>query len=411
MPPVCHDSAIERDADCQREILGHPARPRHLFGAIESFVAPDILPTIQKAIGAAKSSTAGQPTLFDLLRVLNQPGALVRQARCNACSPQCSCSVRSTSVVIAGVPCVNFTPLGDRQELTGHSMLSWAVFFAQLRQLKDEACILECSDRLHEDVVQNAIGDMYAILSLTCCASSLGWICRRRRFMAIAVRRDVLVAAVHPRCVFDAFSRIATQSYLDLLHATDDDINRELEWAINRPSSQMYGYTVDEALMMDSPPEAVLSAFEIGVLQNYQRLHAGGTFNLSQAKFLAFGDGATLHCITSNGPNWIDAVKRWLTPSETLAMLGFAPTAASSSSRDAGPVHASSFCPKPDSPHARCPSTRSRSAIASQAGNTICVPVAGVFLVCLFALTITTTDDDDPESLLQTKLEDTFECA
>ena len=86
-----------------------------------------------------------------------------------------------SDVLVAGIPCVDFSLMGKRQRLGGPSfilILAWA--FA-VRQLLPLFVVIENVVQFPSDLLHSLVGDLFTISEAEICPSALGWPIKRRR--------------------------------------------------------------------------------------------------------------------------------------------------------------------------------------------------------------------------------------
>ena len=94
-----------------------------------------------------------------------------------------------SDILVAGIPCVDFSPMGARQRLAGRTfplILAWAFC---LRHARPRFGVVENVVGFPVDIVTRLLGDLYEIDSVIICPSWFSWpIVSKRRYFLLALR-------------------------------------------------------------------------------------------------------------------------------------------------------------------------------------------------------------------------------
>lgn len=397
---VNYISACDKDFDCREEASIHPANPGHIFRDVEEQISNEAHQHIRALKGTSHFTFQGMTRYL-----LSRTDVVKSRVRCEKCNADCP--LEKAGTVVAGIPCVNITPVGDQMKYSGYSMTSWAVFFTVLMHLGDSLAIIECSSLIDPLQIENIVGNTYIMVYKAFCCTSIGWPNRRRRWYAILIHRcNVLLHCCHLDSAINLFTRVCACTFNVFLVATQNELNEELQWALERRSSRLYGYSADEVACLDFPMEDALTNLESHLLERtYRANHPNTTYNLSQASFETHGTADVSHCMTHNGPDFVDEARRWFVPNERLLQLGF-PVYDGLASRTGECWPVCSF----NVP--RTSSERTRQNLMNQAGNSMNLPVMGIMWVFayLFVIRSTLEDKDGLDSFMIDVLLSNFEC-
>eukprot|EP00959_Pyramimonas_sp_CCMP1952_P389254 8156014-Pyramimonas_sp.AAC.1 len=130
------------------------------------------LPDVAASINALLAK--GHAVTLDHLRpLLNRHAAVREYASCSRC--RAHCAHPRGKVHWAGTPCPDWAPIGTNERDAGQSsclLMVWAL----LRRRMQEAIIAhENSHRFDVNVLQELLGDMYAVTSVIIEPCELGW--------------------------------------------------------------------------------------------------------------------------------------------------------------------------------------------------------------------------------------------
>ena len=372
--PSPHRAATEWNKQCQQELLDHPNAPDHLFTDVEEFWTPEVRKTIQ-------TLKDNKVTInLDSLMCLIIDGVGVQDvAHCAVHNGLCQHP--RAKVHEAGPPCVNFSPMGNRDTTDGHTMTQFAAWASLRHRLQEPILIIEESDHLPPEVIARVFGKYYHVDWKVVDPTLLGWCGRRPRFWAACFHKSyVLQIYNHLDNVIELFRRNCQCSWRELLVAEShpvlkDELEAEITWASKRPKSQ-HRHDTRDILSLPQPFHAVLTEKEAEYLAFYQRSRPHCCVMLNQNPASGFGIASTpdvLHTLIRNPAfHWSLDDHRWLSASEMLMAQCF-PVLPRLANPRGSPARCTSFCA---GGHLG-PRDRSRQHVVAQAGNSMNVSVCG----------------------------------
>jgi hypothetical protein len=122
-----HVAACEWNVPCQNELGDHPSRPEHLFPDVMEFFCEPLKSRLKERI-AKKTAMS----LRSLMSIIKQSGVVDLLAQCIHCGKKCKHP--RARAHFAGLPCVNWSPVGDRAGAEGYTMIYYAIW-AAMRQV------------------------------------------------------------------------------------------------------------------------------------------------------------------------------------------------------------------------------------------------------------------------------------
>jgi hypothetical protein len=385
---MTHLNGIERNDNCADELAIHPSRPICLHFDQEDFWEPGAAKVLDIA---SASSKLNFETMLPFIKRAEE--TIKRSAACRH-HPGHLCVFRKASCHIAGTPCVDWSWMGPRTGSEGRTIRAFGAWCAQRRLVQEAIVGMECSDRFDADLLERALGDIYVVNHGKVDPVSLGWPCRRERFWAPLLHKELVSLAVSSWSnVVPLFQRVLQTTWRVFLCADNEDLMSELAWAIGRKKSIacISGHDIEhfKAMRAEEPDKfwktafrEALSEFEESNLEHYEstvgtdRVHMLGQ-NPKPPTNRGVSSGSTvLHTIISNAAiQWVCEAGRWLTPTELLVANAIPTThkhglgSRCSSFALGGPSRARE---------------RKRADVAHQAGNTMNCLVCGVFwMYCL----------------------------
>ena len=323
MPKTRNTWSVEWVASAQQELMHHPFGPRCVFGDINSFWL--------RSIAEKADSICGQRQTMAMLRELVMSTTCTgRTAYCSSCQRQCT--ITESDIHIGGTPCTDFSPRGDRDQLSGKTtmaLLSWA---SMRRDVQEPYWVQENVPAFPESVLQELLSDLYEIQSCVLDPAGLGWPVTRRRQYIVGrhktkaplqfqrnLRSFVSQFSCGPKCEGDA----SIPAWDVFFAASSRELQAEKQWAAGRPTSlaQKAGTPAHEADF-----ETCLTEMEQSFRSKYEALCPGVCYSLCQNPAVSATHSTWRHLHTilkSAGTIWSDYHSRWLTAGEALMAQGF----------------------------------------------------------------------------------------
>ena len=242
------------------------------------------------------------------------------------------CAVMAPDVLIGGVPCTDFSIVGQRAGLWGPTFPVLATFVRELRELAPAIGILENVVRFPMFMLEMYLSDMFIIVQLNAEPADAGYgLIARERSYFILVNKAKCTVVADMAYLFSTIARHNRQADVSrprhALLATECEWQRELRWL--------------EALRGSQPHGGAWSAMtwrERRAVQYYHNLYA-------QRYWACSTQAADLFCFLGDNPwsriTWTAhsgklptlrmnagfmyniASNRYLTPREKLAAMGF----------------------------------------------------------------------------------------
>ena len=270
-------------------------------------------------------------------------------------------------------------------------LLAW---IAQRALLQEEAIVHENVPNFMVALLQQTLGKYYVISSIVMDSAEFGIPNDRRRRITFLRHKRTLVANTCTLGDFVAMCRRGCEATWEMfLIASQAELEEELAWARNRPSSRSHSQENTSGMhFVDA-----LTQSEKNSLENYmERWPGNAVANLNQnpERHPQCNKGRpNLHTLFKNtGMLFSFKHMRWLTPTEILSVLMFpvrggyfGETSSFSRSRES--------CGMP---------ARSRSVMIEQAGNSMSVPVVAIPI--LWWLLVRRPEFLKPDTCLATSL-------
>jgi hypothetical protein len=371
-----HLSAVEKDDDCIRELLDHPNPPVCLFKDIMQFFKPAVAKKMEALQKCGKSLDF--ETLLPLI-MSGQAVSLVGDCKTH----NRRCTLRCGKMVVSGVTCWDYSPMGGRTTLHGRTQPCQAAWASLIKKLLPAMNLFENSHKYPVDALRRMFVE-YLIFDTIVDPQMLGGCNRRERLWAPMFLRDtVLTVWGSLKNVIPLFERIFRGTFHVLLVSTEEEIAAELKSLASRRKSQACTMPEAELLADKMPFRRALTVVEDNFRAGYLRMgcHESMAVQLNQNKELdnhgmQSTPGGILHTIIRNcGPLYIHSLpcgkplERTMTAQEILLANCF-------------PIRGDLV--NPGSPHSfRCCSfappssvtSRTRSTMVQQCGNSMNVSV------------------------------------
>lgn len=334
---TCH-FACDVDADCRNVLTGLGLG--HVFG--------DIMALIAAVVDETWHVTRKERSIMC---------APVRaSSQCYQCGVTCPCG--PVQVTVSGSPCQDWSSAGNMLGLGGkraHVLLAWIRWHIVW---EPPLIIHENVTRFDLQVLESRLGEVYWVYSVVCNPGDVGWTCvRRPRLYVALVHKAKLDVCCNPAWLFwEVCRHIGGGQPLqvsDLLVATPAEVCHEA-WLVGRERRRQLrqqcsaaGAAERIALAVGAAgmePERLLSPGERLRLAAYLRRwkqkdwgEASGCSNL----VLNLGDNPEAGWLSWSAPKewgghfviptlrrawtvqWLPALRRWLTRSERLVLMGF----------------------------------------------------------------------------------------
>eukprot|EP00969_Alexandrium_andersonii_P278352 12304040-Alexandrium_andersonii.AAC.1 len=389
-----HRNAIEMDEECAAELSCHPSRPQCLHVNQEDFWHATVRDRLDQL---EQSDSLNLDILESIVKCSDK--FIKNCAHCR--HHGADCPYNQCAMHVAGVPCVDWSPMGKGSREKGRTARVFACWCAQRRKVYEPVVLVECSSRFDPAMLDRMLGDLYQIDHCVLDTRDFGWPGRRKRFWGVLVSKASGLGVEKPLREFSPlFRRVLQCSWRVFIQGRTQEALDELIWAVRRKKSLAFqtGTSVDEFLRWkDSEPDKfwetafrkALTAFELESLCEYERQPDG----LSQAHMLnqnphaergVSSDGPIMHTVISNaGIQWASPFNRWFTPRELLLANGIPVTFGLGHVGGSTGFRASSFC----SGGTLRKSPRKRQNIQHQAGNTMNTMTVGVmWLFCMLCI-------------------------
>jgi hypothetical protein len=289
-----HESAIEVNVKCQKELANSPTGPKTLYGDILSFFKEPLRSALANATHALESliPLTKQADLIDLVQLDILSKSHVRLGR--------------SRYHWAGLPCVNWSPAGDRQGTSGYSMATYAAWTALRRCLVEDVVVVECSHLFSTSVLETLIGDLYNISHHVWSATHHGWPCRRARYWAVCTSRDWILKSQPLPATISLLYRHSRITWHELLKVDDEqqaaDDCHELAWASSRRKSRLFQIPLADIQAFDKPFLATLTQVEKDNYDNYVELYKNKGDGVLDGKCFSLGQSVKNGFPNAAGP-------------------------------------------------------------------------------------------------------------
>ena len=126
-------------------------------------------------------------TLEALMPMLKK-GAVKQSAFCIV--HQRECSVRATSLHVAGPPCVDWSPIGKQQQVAGPTIVYFAAWVGLRRLLEEPQVIHENVTRFDAEILEQTLGDKYTVATAELDSPNFGMPVRRDRRYTVLLHKQ-----------------------------------------------------------------------------------------------------------------------------------------------------------------------------------------------------------------------------
>ena len=377
-------AACDNDKECQYELRCLPHSPEHIYSDMKNFGSPELLDQLDME---------QQPYCADrIAQMCMAPGAVTTSGKCVVCNK--ICEHERPDGYVAGIPCTDWTSWGKGRKLEGPTACVSMITLAFLALLLPFWILIENVPGFDENYVKRYLGRYYTITAVVLDNLDFGLAVRRvRKYILLTL--DTTMTLTRPLSVITGMfgkQRDPQYSWRSLLSASDSELWSEILWSRSRTSSQ------PKPCDTELPPQEAdfvdaLLPTEQQRARDYLEVHDVDNCVVSLGQNPGFGRIASgediLHTLVrSVHIQWIPSKGRWMTVREMLLAQSFPTTndslmAAlgldSTSDEPLGPLCSFNV----SRPRAGLPA-RQRTAMAQQAGNTMCTSVCGSVLTWIF---------------------------
>ncbi|CAK9099072.1 Uncharacterized protein SCF082_LOCUS46421 [Durusdinium trenchii] len=302
-----------------------------LFSDIGGFFRPEL----QSTVADLKDNPAMS---VEILAPLLASGRLMRSAA-DCLYHGRLCSLKTAQKHIAGTSCIPYSrrgvQLGHKDDAT-----IYAIAFIGLRLLLQESDItLENVVGADFSLYERFLGHLYYFETHEICPTTLGWAFARPRMFCRMRHKEKVLEEISPLASFSKlFWRAINYTWREIFFAhkpeyhtelcIDSELEKELQWAQQRPSSQQCGLP---AVSMDDPLcfRKVLTEGEELFLRSYMLKWPDSVYQLNQnpdTSFQSHSSGKALPTIIKNCSimYWANASpERWISGTEAVCTQGF----------------------------------------------------------------------------------------
>lgn len=274
------ETAVDSKKLAQRVLAAHSddSRPSHIFGDLDTFLAPGRKSELDSLMPIGRASPAAKGESYTKMM-----DALLKDLK-NSFSNSVKCALHGDdgcaadellvgshdlprngelSVWAAGTSCVNFSKRGKRECAAGASMRPWTIWVALVRRHKPHLVMHEITISKQALAMLYAdLGDLYFIYPAHVSPVDIGWPCDRPRQICLLTLRGSVTFVGHWRHWFELFGRQVNISAVDML-AAPPEYTRSVEVA--RARAHGHHFSDDQAV----PIECCLSACQFKHHQLY----------------------------------------------------------------------------------------------------------------------------------------------
>lgn len=257
-----------------------------------------------------------------------------RTLLCHTCESECL--VPLAQVLVAGIPCTDWSPSGLQRGLQGPTAPVLAGFLREVLQSQPELVILENVLEFDQRPVVTVLGDVYWIIEfppVRTCHCGFGLVRRDRLYLALVHKQKAKLccdmSGLYTHVTNRLMQEIPATRPADALVATDAELQEDF---INKCSAR--GIPIEP----DTKPWDVLNDREKKAVATYDNLYFERWGGLAAADINLFeflGDdpsrrvswSAASNCLptlrTNAGVFWHPFSQSWLVGQELLAAMGF----------------------------------------------------------------------------------------
>ena len=378
-------AAVDKDVECQHELCCLPHGPTNIFSDMKDFGSDELL----EKLGMEK-----EPYCADRIAAMcTEPGAVKTHAKCIKTNKECT--FERPDGLIAGIPCTDWTLWGKGRRLEGPTACVTMITLAFMCLLLPFSIIIENVWTFDEDVVRRYLGRYYNIEAVVLDNLDFGLAVRRVRKYVVLTLKTAMTLTRPLTDLTPTFGRkrSAMYNWRSILSASKAELWSEIFWSQRRtPGERPSVDTCREPTETDFL-DALLDT-ERDRVKAYLEQHDVSECVLSLAQNPEFAKCASgpevLHTLVrSVHIQWIPSLGRWMTCREMLLAQSFPTTNAALASAlglessDSVSVLTPLCSFNVSRPRVGLPA-RQRTAMAHQAGNTMCTNVCGSVLTWLF---------------------------
>ena len=378
-------AAVDKDVECQNELCCLPHGPANIFSDMKDFGTDELL----EKLGMEK-----EPYCADRIAALcTEPGAVKTRAKCIKTNKECTFD--RPDGLIAGIPCTDWTLWGKGRRLEGPTACVTMITLAFFCLILPFWIIIENVPTFDEDVVRRYCGRYYNIEAVVLDNLDFGLTVRRVRKYVLLTLKTAMTLTRPLTDLTPTFGRKRAPQYnwRSILSASKAELWSEILWSQRRtPGEKSQEDTSREPTETDFL-DALLET-ERDRVNGYLEQHDVSECVLSLGQNPEFAKCASgtdvLHTLVrSVHIQWMPSMGRWMTCREMLLAQSF-PTTNAALASASGLESSDSVSVLPplcsfnvSRPGVGLPS-RHRTAMAHQAGNTMCTNVCGSVLTWLF---------------------------
>jgi hypothetical protein len=236
---------IEWDRKCQAELALLPNRPKHLFG--------NILDAVPTSLRRSCGLDGGSELPPDQLRAKLAYCTPILTMWCLFCNAYCT--MTTCHQHRAGSPCQDHSQLGNRAGMSGCKAKYFFIWIALCRALLFTVIVHENVPGFGLADMVDLLGDLYVIIRIELCPSTLGWASCRPRQACICLLRAWIFPVMKDGCSSDQrmsdavvvnamdfqnallniFGRVCQFTFADYFVATAAERSADKRWARARP--------------------------------------------------------------------------------------------------------------------------------------------------------------------------------
>ena len=247
------------------------------------------------------------------------------------------CQHDDIDVLIAGIPCIDFSKTGTRRQLEGPTARVIATVFRELVELQPSIAVIENVEQFPMAIVGEVVGHMYDIVDLNICPADAGYrLMARKRLYLVLVHRGKCSITMNINTLFDimaAHNRHGDRSApRHAILASSAEWHQELLEKLALRGLQMAGVGIPPAghALLSREMQAIL------YFDEQHRQQEGGVPSWLNPDLIGFlGDNPWWRLTWSKvsmaiptyrmnpGLMWSFCAGRWLTDAERLATMGW----------------------------------------------------------------------------------------
>ena len=180
-----HIHATELDDECRAELEAHPSPPQCLFKDLQETWEAPVAKKIRTLLAAGFSIPVNELVPLVLSKKAVKKFAFCsRHGRC--------CPIRPARCHFAGLPCVDWSPQGQRKKGGGATAVIFAVWAATRLAVGDHIIIHENAAAFDPSLLMDVFSHQYIVESCIVRATDRGLPARRDRRWSVMVHRELV---------------------------------------------------------------------------------------------------------------------------------------------------------------------------------------------------------------------------